>query len=63
MGHVIKNFIMMVAQILKKLIILAVIALVLAAAYLAWTKFIKKTQYHTTKASTNRAEKQGIKVK
>lgn len=63
MGNMIKGFILMIGQILKKLIIIAIVAMVLIAIYFSWTKFIKKTQKHTQSAATARAEKQGITVK
>lgn len=60
MGNLIKGFVLMIAQILKKLIIIAIVAMVLIAIYFTWTKFIKKTQKHTKSAAVTRAEKQGI---
>jgi Tfp pilus assembly protein PilE len=50
-------------QILKKIIILAVVASLGYAGYMAWTKFIKKTGKHTKAAAVNRAKAQGIDVK
>ncbi len=63
MGHMIKGFVLMMAQIMKKLIILVIIGAVLCAIYFAWVKFIKTTETHTRSAAVTRAEKQGIKVK
>jgi hypothetical protein len=62
MGNMIKGFVLMMGQILKKLIIIVVIATLCYAAYLAWGKFIKKTQKNTRSAAVSRAEQQGIKV-
>ena len=63
MGNIIKSFVLMMAQILKKLIIIIVVATFCYAAYLTWTKFIKKTGKHTKGAAVNRAKAQGIDVK
>ena len=63
MGHMIKGFVMMMAQIIKKLLILAIIAAVACAIYFVWIKFIKTSQKHTKSAAVTRAEKQGINVK
>ncbi|MCK4981324.1 MAG: hypothetical protein KAS17_00300 [Victivallaceae bacterium] len=62
MGNMIKGFVLMMGQILKKLIIIAVILTFCYAAYLAWGKFITKTQEKTRGAAVARAEKQGITV-
>ena len=63
MGNMIKGFTLMMGQILKKLIIIVVIATFCYAAYLAWGKFIQSTQKHTRSAAVTRAQKQGIDVK
>ena len=62
MGNMIKGFVLMMGQILKKLIIIVVIATLCYAAYLTWTTFIKKTGKHTKAAAVNRAKTQGITV-
>ena len=53
----------MMAQIIKKLLILAVVVAILAAGYFVWIKFIRKAQTHTQSAAVHRTEKQGIKAK
>ena len=63
MGNMIKGFVLMMSQIIKKLLIIAVVAAILCALYFAWTKFIKKTNKHTRNAAVNRAKAQGIDVK
>ena len=62
MGNMIKGFVLMMGQFLKKLIIIVVVATLCYAAYLAWGKFIKKTGKHTKAAAVNRAKAQGIDV-
>ena len=62
MGNMIKGFVLMTGQILKKLIIIVVVATLCYAAYLAWGKFITKTQKKTRGAAVARAEKQGVTV-
>jgi hypothetical protein len=63
MGNMIKGFVLMMGQILKKLLILIIVAGIVYAGYIAWTKFIKSTGKHTKAAATNRAKAQGIDVK
>ncbi len=63
MGNMIKGFVLMMGQILKKLIILIVVVGLIYAAYIAWTQFIQKTGKHTKAAAVNRAKAQGIDVK
>lgn len=63
MGNMIKAFVLMVGQILKKLIILIIILGVVYAGYIAWTKFIKSAEKNTKAAAVNRAKAQGINVK
>lgn len=62
MGNMIKGFVLMMGQFLKKVIIVAIVATLCYAAYLAWGKFINKTQKKTRGAAVARAEKQGITV-
>lgn len=56
----IKGFFLRIGQILKKILIAAVVVLILYAGYVAWKKFIKNTQKHTKSAAVTRATKQGI---
>jgi uncharacterized membrane protein len=58
-----KSFILMLAQILKKILILATVIAILAAGYYLWRNFIKDTQKHTKSAAVTRAQKQGLEVK
>lgn len=62
MGNLIKGFVLMIGQILKKLIIVVILAGLVYAGYIAWGKFIKKTQKHSKSAAVSRAAKQGIDV-
>ncbi|MDD5599774.1 MAG: hypothetical protein PHV82_17650 [Victivallaceae bacterium] len=59
----IKGFFMRIGQILKKIIIAAIVAGVLYAGYLVWVKFIRQTQKHTKSAAVTRAVKQGVITK
>ena len=63
MGNMIKGFVLMMGQILKKLIIIVIVLGLIYAAYIAWGKFIKKTGKHTKAAAVNRAKAQGIDIK
>lgn len=63
MGNMIKGFVLMMGQILKKLIILIIVLGIVYAGYIAWTKFIKSTGEHTKAAAVNRAKAQGIDTK
>lgn len=59
----IKGFVLMMGQILKKIIIIAIVGGLIYAAYIAWGKFIQKTSKNTKAAAVNRAKAQGIDVK
>ncbi len=59
----IKNFLLMMEQILKKLMIVVIVVGLCYAAYLAWGKFIRKTQKRSRSAAVTRAQKQGIDVR
>ena len=63
MGNLIKGFVLKTGQILKKLLIIAIVGGLVYAGYIAWGKFIKKTGKHTKAAAVNRAKAQGIDVK
>lgn len=59
----IKGFFLRIGQILKKILIAAIVVSILYAGYILWKNFIRKTQEHTTSAAVNRAAKQGITAK
>ena len=60
MGNMIKGFVLLMGQILKKVIIVAVIAGLAYAGWIAFKSFTKDTSKRARATGTKRLEKQGL---
>lgn len=62
MGNMIKGFVLMMGQILKKIIIIVVVATLCYAAWITFKKFSEDTSKRAKATGEKRMQKQGLKV-
>lgn len=60
MGNMIKSFVLLMGQILKKIIIVAIVGGLLYTGWIAFKKFSKDTSKRAKATGSKRLEKQGL---